>query len=337
MKKKILIVAALLFTGFFTVIPGQEETKPDSLNLLVKEIRRIWPNGNCAENLSGNKKFIIVSLACSGDYTSKNRNIFLKTVLGKGWNVEKETYRIDPNSAGYFYKFSNNKNKYFYVKLFFRNPLIVWPVHENHRPKIAILVNNVKDVSNLDFWETIKLPLSVSINIEDEKSGQSIKRAEELNYDKVIFFPIEEEKSIEAYLMGLKSYPEENFPFSALTILPGTRIIKETKLARELINNMKLFGVNKIISPNSLEITDTAKVLDIKILTSVYYLGINYEANKTSWNDAYNHAKKNGYSIVVINADDQDSRSFLISNISESMKFIDFVKITDLPVSENLF
>ena len=127
----------------------------------------------------------------------------------------------------------------------------------------------------------------------------------------------------------LANYPDEDFPFSGLCISENSKISQETRLVRILIESMKSFGLNMLVSAPTLEIKDTAKILGVNSDTNTYYLSKDYEKNKTIWSDALNHAKESGSSIILLDAKDDDSRNFLLANVSETIDFVDFVKLTN--------
>jgi hypothetical protein len=324
---------------------------------VLGDIRSIWPFGKCADNISGDKGFILFAFACKADYTADNRRAFLDKMLARGWQLRREDYHIDKNSATYFYKFQVDLDHDAYFKLFFRDPVVIWPLHENNRPRIIILINDVQSPDEIQKWAELKLPLTLSVSMLSEQRDEIIKTARKLNYDTWLFLPdsvqIEEAPqkqlkmqteeqneeiqstenqvqpsiSLNTLTRILQKKPDQYFPYTGLTISATNPIIKNIERLRMLFKLMKREGLKKFIGPSTPEIVDTAKVLDLNSANQTYFLGEEKIMNETAWQNAYENSKNNGYSVIILDSRNLEARNFLLQMIQETVNFVDYTTL----------
>jgi len=189
-----LAIIFLFLSGLAFPVVSQDQTNSGeltkaSISHLLGEIRMIWPYGNCADNITINKNHTLLVFACKADYSADNRKIFLDKILANGWQLRREDYHIDKNSAAYFYKFQANIDHDVYIKLFFRDPSIIWPLHENTRPKIFILLNDVQSADEMRMWTELKLPLTLSVSATSGERDAIIELAQKFSFDTWLFLP----------------------------------------------------------------------------------------------------------------------------------------------------
>ena len=351
-----------------SAFPQGEEKSTDAASIstekILADIRLIWPDGKCADHFSGDKNYMLVSFACSSNYTADNRKSFLDAMLGRGWKLTRENYHIDRNSASYYYKFQVDLEHDIYFKLFFRDPDVVWPLHENERPQIMILLNDVQSLDELKLWEEVKLPLTISVSLLTADRDVIIKKARELNYDIWLYIPdfIEEweltkkntEKQPEtgkasegnavpqanaegkvnedagtnkAVSEILKKNPEHDFPYSGLSISGTNPVSTNIESLRALFKTMKKEGLKKFAGPRNREIQDTAQILRIENVNQTYYMNSGKDLFESTWQSAYENSKLNKYSLIILDVRDIEARSYLLKMVSETVSFIDFTTI----------
>lgn len=353
----VLHASAIVFTFLslsFSLFSLDEKVLKDSGNIssggiarVSEDLRKIWPSGKCADNIIGNKSYVLLTVACKANYTSDNRKEFLDQMLGRGWKLIREDYHIDKNNANYFYKFQVDLDHNVFIKLFFKDPSIIWPLHENERPKIRILLNDVQSLQDIEFWAKIKLPLSISISMAASEREQIVESAKKLNYDIWLFLPdmmnsspvdepvlenqeVSSEKNPpppelpEALSDILKKNPDQNFPYSGLSIASTNPHIKDIQILRNIFTAMKKEGLRKFAGPTTLEIQDTARILEIASVDHTFYLGLTENINETVWQDALANAKENGSSVIILDAKNIDARSFLLKMIQDTINFVDY-------------
>lgn len=368
MYKAIIAGLMISFLGLGTKLySGEGNQQPFSVwdnvkqSNLMQELREIWPNGKCANHISGNSRFVLVTWACKDSYSASNRQAFLKLMESKGWKLKKETYRLDRNNAGYFYKFEVNYKRNIYFRLFFRQPAVVWPIHENKRPQFILVINNIITSADLDTWSKVKIPITFSLSMQAINLKSLTETAQKSKRDIWISFsgfnnPLQEKKpglqseaksetkneiknDINKEQAGqnsllqletlIKDSPEQNFPFSGLTIAADASGIKEVEALRELFTVLKKGGIRKVISPYTLEVKDTAKIFEIEAFTNSYYLQSSDEKNERIWKEAFENARSSGYSIIIIDAHNPDSRRFIFKKLEQNGSFEDFTNLSN--------
>ena len=364
-----LLLGVLLITftvsGFGASLQSQEEKNfkdSSGMNMesILGDVRSIWPSGKCADNISGEKEFILFAFACKADFTADNRKAFLDKMIARGWQLRREDYHIDKNSASYFYKFQVDLDHDIYFKLFFRDPVVIWPLHENNRPKIVIILNDVQKTEDIQKWMELKLPFTVSVSMLSDQRDNVIEAARKLSYDTWLFIPdsvefkdpneksINESKNnsqedteketqnpvvsqssenLETLTEILSKKQDQYFPYSGITISSTNLHIKNIERLRTLFKIMKKEGLKKFVGPSSPEIIDTSKVLDIYSPANTYYLGLGKTINETAWQNAYENAKNNGYSVIILDARNNDARNFLLQMIQQTISFIDYTNL----------
>ncbi|MDH4200718.1 MAG: hypothetical protein OEV66_10100 [Spirochaetia bacterium] len=351
---KQILLACAIYCAVFPVLSVENSNLEDSttngIEKIIEDLKTIWPDGKCAENISGDKRYILTSLACKADYSAQNRDAFLDYMVKMNWKIRKERYQIDKDNASYFYKFETRESKNIYVKLFFRDPRIIWPLHENKRPQISLVINNVASAGQLEIWEKIKLPWTVSLSLDSQDINGLSEKCRKSGFDTWIYLPDassgddsgndnETAKKLLENLNRIAGSPEKNpeqiFHYSGLTVASSFTYLKKVDILRQIFASMRGAGLKMVMAPNSLEVADTAKIQEIKFIAA-YYLGSMADQNNLVWHEAYENAKQTGHSVIILNAADEAARSFLLGKLQASMNYIEFTDVSHLWKKEKL-
>jgi len=373
------LAAGIFFTvcmlaGFAVTTGAQEEkgsrdSSGTTIAGVLADVKSIWPFGKCAENIVGDKKFVLFSFACKDNFTAFDRRTFLNKMTDRGWQLRREDYHIDKNNAAYFYKFQVDLDHDVYIKLFFRDPLIVWPLHENVRPKIIVFLNDVREPDEIQKWTELKLPLTVSVSLSSQKRDTILETSRKMNFDTWLFLPdslaldtaavtepgesgntagqvqdstkvgdaqneVSKDSAVSLPVLNLHSlvevlhgYPDQQFPFSGLSLSGTNPNVKHIERLRSLFKLMKKEGLKRFVAPVTPEITDTAKILDLVSAGHTYYLGQQGAINEAAWHNAYENSKSNGYSVIILDARNIEARNFLLKMIQETISFVDYTTL----------
>lgn len=173
MIKRIILIIALVLSNVHIVVADNEMLESFSTSL-----ERLWQEKSCSSSFNTNTNYDIISLACEGNYSYRDRLTFLDFAFKNHLQMEKEDHRIDKTDGFYLYKFFRSNNpKPFFIKLYFRSANVLWPNHLG-KVRVAFFVNHIESSRQVIEWKKLGIKINYIVNpftADSQKISQQVK------------------------------------------------------------------------------------------------------------------------------------------------------------------
>ncbi|RME88189.1 MAG: divergent polysaccharide deacetylase family protein [Candidatus Hydrogenedentota bacterium] len=352
-----IFVTSFLFAQYTLREEGEYIAGYSRLSTFAEELTNLWPNKNCGAYVTRHSGYPMISLACSGDFRTKERNQFLDALFKKGFVLVRQEYKLDYRNGTYLFKTKDSamEDRIVFFKLFFRNARYLWPDNPKGKKMIAIVVNDVAKVKDVIRWESLGIPLSYVVMPFYPQTKATYEKLKEYNREVWLGLPLEPLK-LSPYMIKvllvrdaldddkLSSWLDEAFaevdsPYGVSTRM-GSVFTKNVYAMRKLLSQLKGRRVQHFLdmkgSAQSVA-AQTAAIMGFdaweRDLILDHKKGAKYF--RKMWSKLVELAYQKGYAIGVVHAENKTSfltLRHILQNIKE--KNIRFVRVEDInPIS----
>lgn len=176
----------ILWISIFLVFPvfavhGEEAGESEKL---ASEIKSIWTKESCSSYISEEPDFDLISIACSGNFSTNERRSLLDIIFRNGLFVKDESIQQKKASAWYVYRVeSEDKRRPLYLKLYIRNAEKLYPDPKIKEQKVAVLVSGISKPEDVQEWNVLGVPLIYLVNPWSEERSETLSKVREYNQE----------------------------------------------------------------------------------------------------------------------------------------------------------
>ena len=347
MRKLIFITFTIL--GSLSTIFAQSTTE-DMLN----EITAIWPANACGHFSTVENNIPLYSIACSGDYTAKERKAFLDVIFKEGYQLRNENWKHGNRSGYYVYRTERARGTgdFAFFKLFFRDSRWLYPNVPGDGAQLLLYVREVTDIESLMAWQSLGVPIVFGLNIFNDNSPALAEKITEYGQAYLLSFPLEPKKAnpqdgpyleVETALDSQKLSELIDHRIAQYNDIRGFSytmgsIFTENVFAmRQLLSHVRGRGIQFYFDPVSAGTAfETARLMSFQAYRSTNIIEAGLKSPKTYWDRAIAHSKKSGYSLVVLDGDAVKARDYIATQLrGKKLPPSAFLKLEELPVQPN--
>lgn len=186
--KNLFFIFVFSFVG--SLLTHAKPNRPDALlpvvsdpdiEELAREIAAVFEQGSCAHVIGSRLGYPVISVACDTAYREQDRTAILDRVFRRGARLDREETSFARYNGSYLYSFTYRtiaETRRLFVKLHFRNSFYLYKNPLN-TGRVAILIDELDDVSDLVRWQSLGLKLSYAVIPFKEDSAELAARIRE--------------------------------------------------------------------------------------------------------------------------------------------------------------
>ena len=356
-KTRILASAILLFFMMGFAILMAEDNQPVSvpLSTVAEELAALWPEKGCAHYVTRYSGEPLISLACKGDYTSRERQQFLDDIFKKGFILKEQTEKLSPRSGFYLYKteYPLGSGKLVFIKLYFRDAVFLWPKTPFNDGSVAVFVEDVYRLKDLVKWQSLGVPLSYGVvphkreTREVSEKIRTYKQAElwmSLSLEPVKMSPLRGKILRVGDAMDpekLKTFLDESFAevgeVKGVNNRMGSLFTKNVYAMRRLVAALKEREVDYFLDTQTTRSSvayETAQIMSMHAFKRDYILDhhTNLQYLQKNWAYTMKALKDKGWAIVIVHAGNWRSYEFIKEMIRKKrINKIQFIHVSQIP------
>lgn len=324
-------------TNHETYAPEEPEAYTQQLTV---DILKLWPQDKCGSHTTTDHGTRLLSVACSGNFTKKDRKLFLDVLYQYGLKINRETSRFSRNSGIYTFhaEYANSKNKWddfkLVVKLFFREATYLYKSPYS-KPRVALYVDNVYSLDDLLRWQSLSIPVSYGVAPFRQFSEEIARKVKEYRQElwlSLSLDPMDMTADLGSVLT-VKDVIEQGFiseyatraieqtgEIKGVNDRLGDPFVKNIHALRTLFTVLKKKDVPHVLDTGRVTGSaayQTAKLMGFKSHTATGYLtdDCSWKSASSRWVQFSKALNRNGKAILVVQADKEDCFKFLAGKV----------------------
>ena len=323
---------------------------------LANEIEDLWPERECAHDISYYSGYRMVSIACTGDFTSRTRQKILDMFFKNRLVMKNESHRLDKKSGLYLYKLQDSKGHASFVKIYVRDARILWPIHERSLPQVALYVQNINTAEQLVEWQTLGIALTYGVMPGRKDTAHLLEQVNMYGQEAWIRLAMEssgeskQDKFLESRMLTtaegrnsseLGHYLDIMIPdgsiVTGVSSYEGSTFLNDVISLRNLFTQLRRRGIHYFLDTQNAEMSggyDTARIMSLNAFRSDFLFPENEEEMMETWKEAIIKAREKGTVIIVVDAGNYKARDFLKIYTSTVEKIFEYSFISELPGNE---
>lgn len=345
----------LLFIAVETIgsLPPRWQKDEPRFNEIKDEVIKMWSAEQCATRLGSKRGQPQLVIACSGNYTRKDRDRFLDTMFRKGFTFQNEEFQFGRNNGTYAYTFtfkdSTGSTSTAYFRLFFRNASFLWK-NPYIKPRVAIYLDGIADVNTLLRWQTLGIPLTYGLDPFRKDTGEIAHKIR--NYGQELWLslsldPMEMTSDLgkilyleDAIQLGLiKPYVqkalEKTGKVKGFSDRSGDPFLTNVMAVRTLFSTLKANEAHYVLDTQKVDESTaymTAVIMAMKPYRAAVTIGDNCDSAEKLWSQMATPLKKDGAAIAVLNAENTECFKFLKKKVQNtSGKHYEYIFTSGIP------
>lgn len=352
----------VLFLALFFMGPLFSEAEKHGVSdgftweALALEIEELWPEKQCAHEISFYSGYRMLSIACTGDFTVYSRRKILDLFFKNRLVMKKESHRLDKKSGLYLYKLQTQSGRTSFVKLYVRDARILWPIHERSLPQVAMYVQNINSSEQLVEWQTLGYELTygvtpgrkdtIALIDQVNRYGQeawirlAMESAEEPQEGKFLesrMLTINEGRNVSELGLYLDSVIPEGGIVTGVSSYEGSTFLNDVISLRNLFSQLRRRGIHYFLDTQEASMSggyDTARIMSLNAFRVDYHLPEDKKEMLEIWKAAMLKARESGAVIIVVDALNYKALEFLKEYAPTVEKIFEFSFISELPGNE---
>lgn len=324
MLRKVLLIS--IFLGLAT---QELYAENNFLKNLSNSLELLWQKKSCSSTSEATSNYTIVSLACKGNYSYKDRLTFLDFVFKNHLQIEKEEHRIEKTDGFYLYRLVQDHNsKPLFIKLYFRSAKILWP-NDLGKIRIAFFVSNVESSRQVIEWKELSIDINYALNPFAEEAQKIYEQVKSYGQSVWVDLPYQNRKNNSNQTLTIQTTAHEKtldyYLDQVFASVPqpdgfltggGNYFSFNTFAVRNLIKNLKKRKVPLILDVNKQEKISyaTAQILGQKSYWVDYVLTADNIAQV--WEQLKKKSTNNNLVVIQTQADARFVYNFIEKQIS---------------------
>lgn len=341
-----------LLIFFFCAPFFMVSSKP--ISPILAELESIWPPNSCGTYSTFEKGIPVYSIACSGDYTEKERKEFLNVLFREGFKLRNESYKHGDRSGYYLYRVetATGRGDFAFFKLYLRNAQWLYPNLPGDGARVLLYVREPKDIETVMAWHSLGVPIVFGLNILDERAPILAKKITEYDQSYFISFPLEPRHartddgpyieisdSLNDSDLGNKidSQLSKFTNIRGFSYTLGKEFTQNVFAMRTLLNHVRGQGLKFYFDPDASGVAyETSRIMSFQSYKATKVIRKRQKNYKSLWRRAVTASKKTGYSLVIVDANAESARKYISLDIRrKKVPPSAFLKLEGLPVQPN--
>lgn len=339
---------------FIALFSGQRPASEErvALEKVSRELKSIWPPDECAAYITRNSGFPMVSLACVGNFSKTERALSLDVLFKSGFALKDESYQLNPDSGLYLYKTEHplGSGNFVFFKFYFRGATVLWPKTPVPQNQFALVVRNLKSISELIQWQGLGIPISYTVQPFFDSSKDLATKVREYQQEIWLELLLESSKMVGNDLnvltvkqamnpSELVSYLKKSLSYvpqpSGITHAYGDEFAEHVYVMRTLLREVKSLSGNTYYldsEPTSNSVGfQTAKIMNLKAYYPDFDLS-EYKAEqvKKLWQKITAQSQRNNAVVVQVSANSHEVYKALKELIKDESMKLRFRGLTEI-------